>query len=313
MNKKIIPLILASTLALTACKEGQLNDSATVVSKEDAIASVNGQYISKNSLEKLEKEVAQRSRGGQAFPKDKLIEELISRELLIQDAVAKQLDKTPDFADRIALVKKSVLSQAAIQNYMESNPVTDTELQAEYSKNIGKSGDEYKARHILVKTEEKANQIIKKLEGGSDFVELAKEESTGPSGPKGGDLGWFAAGQMVVPFSEAVIALEDNKFTTTPVKTQFGYHIILREGSRSQTPPPFDAVKEQLRPMLQRQKMQTYMEGLRGEAKVEIFKAETKVPTSTAVKTETSKAADGLVEKVKDAATEVEKLDAVIK
>ena len=289
MNKKIIPLILAGTAALTACKEGQLSSAgdssdtlATVVSKEDAIASVNGQYISKQALETLEKEISQRSRG-QTFPKEKLVDELVQRELLIQDAVAKQLEKTPDFAEKLATIKKSLLSQAAIQEYIKANPVTDEELKAEYDKNVGKSGEEYKARQILVRTEAEAKKIIAKLAKGSDFAELAKKESTGPSGPKGGDLGWFASGQMVPPFSEAVIALKDKEFTKEPVKTQFGWHVILREEARAQTPPPFETVKEQISPMLQRQKMQTYLEGLRAKAKVDIFtEPAAPVPATTA-------------------------------
>ena len=277
MNKKIIPLILAGTAALTACKEGQLSSAggssdtlATVVSKEDAIASVNGKYISKKALETLEKEISQRSRG-QSFPKEKLVDELVQRELLIQDAVSKQLEKTPDFAEKIATIKKSLLSQAAIQEYLKANPVTDEELKAEYDKNVGKSGEEYKARHILVKTEDEAKKIIAKLAKGADFAKLAEKESTGPSGPKGGDLGWFASGQMVPPFSEAVIALKDKEFTKEPVKTQFGWHVILREEARAQTPPPFETVKEQISPMLQRKKMQTYLDGLRAKAQVDIF------------------------------------------
>jgi len=288
MNKKIIPLILASAAALTACKEGQLSPTgsdssetlATTVKKEDAIASVNGQYISKKSLADLEKQVAQQSKG-QSFPKEKLVDELVQRELLIQDAVAKQLEKTPEYTEQLATIKKSLLSQTAIQEYLKANPVTDAELKAEYDKNAGKGGEEYKARHILVKTEDEAKKIIAELTKGADFAELAKKKSTGPSGPKGGDLGWFASGQMVPPFSEAVIAMKDKEFTKEPVKTQFGWHVILREEARAQTPPPFETVKEQISPMLQRKKMQTYLEGLRTKAKVDIFTAPEPAPAAT--------------------------------
>ncbi len=285
MNKTLISLIIASSTLLTACNEKVStpgNGSATpVVSKENAVASVNGAYISKTSLESLEKELAQRSQG-KSFPKEKLIDELIQRELLIQDATQKKLDQTPEYNEQLATIKQSLLSQAAIQNYIKSNPLTDAELQAEYDKNITKAGDEYQASHILVKTEEEAKAIIADLTKGADFAELAKKKSTGPSGPKGGDLGWFASGQMVPPFSEAVIALEDNKFTTEPVKTQFGYHVILRKGSRSQTPPSFDSVKEQIRPMLQRQKIQTFLTTLRSQAQVEVLLPKDEAPAAAA-------------------------------
>ena len=276
MNKKLIPVILASATLLFACNEEKANDNSASavapVSKEDAVAVVNGQYISKASLTTLEAEITQRSRG-QSFPQEQLVDELIQRELLVQDAVQKQLDKTAEFTERLETVKKSLLSQVAIQNYLKSNTITDAELKAEYDKNAGKAGTEYKARHILVKTEDEAKQIIVELNNGADFAELAKTKSTGPSGPQGGDLGWFTADQMVGPFSEATIALKDGKYTTEAVETQFGWHIILREGTREQTPPPFESVKEQIRPALQRQKMKAFLDDLRKQAKVEILLA----------------------------------------
>ena len=278
MNKKLIPLILASSTLLVACNQDQTTTASenitpvAAVSKEDAIAVVNGTYISKTSLATLEAEVAQRSRG-QTFPKEQLIEELIQRELLVQDAIQKQLDKSADFIERLETVRTSLLSQIAIQNFLKSNTITDAELEAEYKKNTAEAGTEYKASHILLKTEDEAKLIIIELDKGGDFVELAKSKSTGPSGPQGGDLGWFTAGQMVAPFSEAAIALEDGKYTIEPVQTQFGWHIILKEGSREQTPPPFESVKEQIRPVLQRQKMQAFLDSLRNQAKVEILLA----------------------------------------
>jgi len=281
MNKKIIPLVLlASTTLLSACNEKKTTDNSTsiIVTKEDAVASVNGTYISKASLASLESELAQRQQGQhgqpQSFPKEKLIEELVQRELLLQEAKQKKLDQTVEYTTQLETIKTSLLTQAAVQNFLKSSPITDADLEVEYNKSVGAAGTEYKARHILVKTEEDAKAIIAELSAGADFTELAKTKSTGPSGPQGGDLGWFAAGQMVAPFSEAVIALEDNKFTLAPVKTQFGYHVILREGSRAQTPPPFESVKERIRPMLQRQKLQGFMEGLRKQATVEILPAE---------------------------------------
>ncbi len=275
MNKKLIPVLLASAALLPGCfeekaKETGAASSAPVVAKEDAIAVVNGTYISKQTLQTLENEIMQRSQG-QQFPKQQLVEELVQRELLVQDALKKQLDKSPEFVERMTAVRNSLLSQAALQNYLQSNPITDDDLKAEYDAKIGSAGTEYKARHILVKTEEEAKQLIDELSKGADFVELAKSKSTGPSGPQGGDLGWFTPDRMVAPFSEAVVAMENGQFSSKPVETQFGWHVILREDSRAQTPPPFEAVKEQIRPMLQRQKIQSMIAGLRNQAKVEIL------------------------------------------
>ncbi|PKM10109.1 MAG: peptidylprolyl isomerase [Gammaproteobacteria bacterium HGW-Gammaproteobacteria-3] len=292
MNKKLIPLLLASTALIAGCdKLDQTSGSAApVVKKEDAVAVVNGRYISKDSLQLLENEIAERSHG-QTFPKDKLIEELVRRELLVQDALNKQLDKSPDFQARMEQARRSLLSQADLQDFLKSNPVTDEEIKAEYDKSVaGENGQEYKARHILVKTEEEAKKLIEELNSGAKFEELAKKNSTGPSGPQGGDLGWFAAGQMVAPFSEAVIALENGKYTLEPVQTQFGWHVILREDSRAQAVPAMEAVKEQLQPFLQRQKVQNMLEALRTQAKVEIFEPVTEKAQAVAADTATTKA-----------------------
>lgn len=265
--KKIIPLVLSSVL-IVAC---DTFNNTTKVTKEEAIASVNGTYISKETLETLEKDIQQRSHG-QKFPKKQLVEELIQRELLVQDAKLKKLEQSAEVAERINMATRSLLSQASLQDYLKSNPVTDEEIKAEYDKEAAKtSGIEYKARHILVKQESEAKKLIAELISGADFKALAKKHSTGPSGPQGGDLGWFVDGQMVESFSKAVIALKKGAFTKEPVKSQFGWHVILREDSRKQIPPPFDTIKEQLRPALQQQKIQKMLESLRQQAEIEIL------------------------------------------
>jgi peptidyl-prolyl cis-trans isomerase C len=260
--KRTLPLFLIAGSALLAgCDQ-----------KKDAIAVVNGQYIPKTALEELEKEIAQRSHG-QTFPKEKLVDELIQRELLIQDATAKKLDQAPEFISRLADARKALLSQSELQKFIADHPVTDAEIKAEYDSKVGaEKGVEYKARHILVKTEAEAKAIIAELDKGGDFSKLANKKSLdGKEAQNGGDLGWFLAAQMVAPFSDAVAALEDGKYTKTPVETQFGFHVILREESRPQTPPPLEAVKEQLAPYLQRQKIETMLKDLRSTAKVEVL------------------------------------------
>jgi peptidyl-prolyl cis-trans isomerase C len=283
MKLKLLSLLIAG-LALTGCDKPASNTTASTttpattaaaepaVDKADAIAVVNGKYIPKSALEELEKEIAMRSHG-QSFPKEKLVEELIQRELLIQDATNKKLDQSPEFIARLNDAKKALLSQTELQNFMAANPVTDEEVKKEYEAKVAsEKGVEFKARHILVKTEAEAKKIIVDLDKGGDFSKLANKLSLdGKEAQNGGDLGWFVAAQMVTPFSDAVAALEDGKYTKTPVQTQFGYHVILREGSRPQTPPPLDAVKEQLAPYLQRQKIETMLKDLRSAAKVEVL------------------------------------------
>ncbi len=281
--KKFVPLLVVGTALIAGCNQEKPADTgstaapatttvAPAIDKADAIAVVNGQYISKSTLATLEKEIAERSHG-QTFPKEKLIEELVQRELLVQDAMQKQLDKSPELTAQLEAAKKALLTQADLQNFIKANPVTDAEIKAEYdSKIAAEKGTEYKASHILVKTEAEAKKLIAELDKGADFAKLANKNSLdAKESQNGGDLGWFSAGQMVAPFSEAVAALEKGKYSKEPVKTQFGFHIILKEDSRPITPPPLEAVKEQLAPFLQRKKVQGMIETLRKQAKVEIL------------------------------------------
>lgn len=272
MKKNLVSLLLASSVVLTACGDSSNNDSTPYVSKTDAIASVNGQNISKEALADLEKEVSVRAQG-QTFPKEKLVEELIQRQLLLQDALKKNLDKSPEVTKQLANIKEALLTKAALESYLKANPVTDAELKAEYERKVGgNNATEYKASHILVKTEDEAKKLIVELDKGAKFAELANKYSLdAKDSQNGGDLGWFSAGQMVEEFSSAVEKLEKGKYSKEPVKSQFGYHIILKEDSRAQTPPPFDAVKEGLKPFLERKKVQEMMETMRKQAKVEIL------------------------------------------
>ena len=272
MKNKIIPLLVVGTALISACNQQAGTSTAPAVAKEDAIAEVNGVYIAKATLTELEKEIAERSHG-QKFPKEKLIEELIQRELLVQDANKKQLGNSAEIIAQLDSAKKSLLTQADVQNFIKSNPVTDAEIKTEYDAKVaGENGTEYKARHILVKTEDEAKKIITELDKGGDFAKIANKVSLdGKDTQNGGDLGWFVASQMVAPFSDAVIKLDKGQYTKSPVQTQFGWHVILREDSRAQTPPSLDSVKEQLLPYLQRKKVQDFVEGLRKSAKVEIL------------------------------------------
>lgn len=277
----LLPLLLASTTLLVGCIEQKNGNSATsgpTVKKEDAVVVVNGHYISKQSLDDLKQQIAKRA-PGQKIPEKQLLEELIRRELIVEKATQEGLDKTPEFQAKMNEVRTSLLTQLYLQDYLKKHPVTEEELKAEYDAMIGQQGGtEYKARHILVKSKEDAEKIIAELNKGADFAELAKKKSTGPSASQGGDLGWFTTDRMVKPFSDAVAALEDGKYTTEPVKTRFGWHVILREKSRKQTPPPLEAVKQQLEPMLQRKKIQQMLEDLKNEAKVEILLPEEAKP-----------------------------------
>ena len=155
-------------------------------------------------------------------------------------------------------------SEPVLFDLVLKSPATDAEILAEYEAQLEQSSDlQYKARHILVETQGEAQDLIAQLEEGADFQALAKEHSTGPSGPNGGDLGWFAPDQMVKPFADAVVALGNGAFTEAPVQTQFGWHVILREDSRENEPPTLESVRDAIKQRVEQTKFQDYMQEIR--------------------------------------------------
>lgn len=259
--------IVASFGLLSACNTP---DSVVKVAKEDAVAAVNGSYISRESLQQLETQFKQRSAGRENMQKE-LLDNLIEQEVLAQAAISRKLDQDPKYLNSLQIIKSSLLSQLVLQDHLQSNQITDAELQAEYAKKTAKPHKEYKARHILLKTETDVQKLIDKLEKGADFAQLAKEHSVGPSATKGGDLGWFEPSQMVEPFSSAVVDLADNAFSKQAVKSQFGWHIILREGSREVPATPFAELKDSILTALKQEKIKEFVEDLRQNAKIEIL------------------------------------------
>lgn len=192
--------------------------------------------------------------------------------LLAARAIAEGLDKDPEFQRRMAFLRDRALHSEVIEKDVGAK-ITDADLTARYEKQIAEMPkiEEVKARHILVATKEEAEAIIKQLDGGADFEKLANEHTTDPSGKtSGGDLGYFAPGQMVPEFEKAAFALEVGSYTKEPVQSQFGWHIIKVEDKRAQQPPAFDAVKEQIRNLVYREKYFALVDELREAGKVDI-------------------------------------------
>jgi peptidyl-prolyl cis-trans isomerase C len=197
-------------------------------------------------------------------------EELIRREVVAQAAKAKGLDKTPEIAAQIELSKQALLIRAYVQDFLRNNPTTDEALRAEYDKARGQMADkEFKARHILVDGEEDAKAIIAKLDAGEKFDALATQSKDPGSKDNGGDLGWSAGTAYVKPFADALGTLEKGAYTKAPVKTEFGYHVILLEDSRTAEPPPFEHVKGQISQHMQQQKIEKLIGDLQAKAKIE--------------------------------------------
>jgi len=196
---------------------------------------------------------------------------LIDIKLLAKKAEEKNFGEDEAFKKRIAFLRERALHNAIFEQEVV-NAVTEDDVRARYDKEIAATPaeNELKASHILVETEEEAIAIIAQLDGGSDFAEVAKEKSTGPSGPGGGDLGYFTKGRMVPEFEAAVFALDVGSYTKEPVKTQFGYHVIKSIDLRPVQPPPFEQVQEQIRSVLLREIYFELLQSLRGGADVQI-------------------------------------------
>jgi peptidyl-prolyl cis-trans isomerase C len=197
------------------------------------------------------------------------LDELIGMYAGAQEAAKKGLDKGEPAA-RVELVGKSALAELLYKDYTSGKEPTEDELKKEYDARIAEAPkEEYHARHILVDDEAKAKDLIAQLDKGASFEQLAKDNSKDGSSAEGGDLGWFNPGQMVKPFSDAVEQLEIGKYTATPVKSEFGWHVIKLEEKRATAPPPYDAVKAQLGPLVNQKKFEDYLKGLVSQAKVE--------------------------------------------
>ena len=305
MKPAYLTLALALGGLLTACDQIPLNGpdktpvtTATAADDTSAVlATVNGAPITE-ALVALYEQQLQARRPGNPLGQDRMaiLEEIINLELARQSGESQGLDKDIDTQLQIDQQQRAVIATAAIQNELETNPVSDEELQKIYQEQAP-SGSEYKARHILVKEEDKAKTLIVELDNGADFSELAKQHSTGPSGKSGGELGWFSPKQMVAPFSEAVAGMEKGAYTKQPVKTQFGWHIIMLDDTRDASPPPFEQLKPQLLAFAQKQRVQDYIGKLRQSATIEIKEqpaagAETANPAATAEEANPATAAD---------------------
>jgi peptidyl-prolyl cis-trans isomerase C len=269
IKSRILLASAASLMILSACNGKTGNTPAA----GDIAATVNGTPISKGSVDQI---VRQRSAMGQPDSPEArkaIIDQLAMQLLVSQEASKKNLDKTPEVVDQINLTRQSILANAFVQDYTKNNPVSDDMLKAEYDKvKAQMSGTEYKARHILVDKEALAKDIIAKLKKNPKlFDSLAKEYSKDPgSKGNGGELGWFDPRDMVPEFGAGVAKLAKGKFTLEPVKTQFGYHVILLEDTRTKQAPTFEQVKPQLAKQMQEQNLKKLLDDMMAKAKIEI-------------------------------------------
>src|ERR1700720_2339233 len=272
-----IAAVTALGVVLTACGKGQQAATPAATDKAAAPAPAPVATIDGTPITRLEYDIYLKSllqgRPPTELPPERrgqVLDEMINMQLLASQGLKDGVDKDPDVAGRLDVVRMRVLADSESQKYLKDKEPTDAELHAEYDTAIqSMDKTEYHARHILVATKELADQVIKKIKGGAKFEDVAKAQSTDGSKANGGDLGWFTLTRMAKPFGDAVKVLKKGEMTQEPVQTQFGWHVIKLEDTRETAAPPFEQVKQQVNNGVIQKKLQAYVESLKKNAKIE--------------------------------------------
>ena len=259
--KRLRYAVLAAGLAVAVSAHGQNGPAAKV----------NGAAISQQHLDLLVKNLVAQGRQDTPEMREALKQQMINRELMVQDAVRRGLDKNSEISARLTFARQDVLSTAFVQEAVKAHPVTDEALKKEYERIKAQLGArEFKVRHILVAKEDEAKDIIAQVKKGGSFEKLAAERSTDPgSKANGGDLDWGPPARYVKPFADALLKLKKGQMTDAPVQTNFGWHIIRVDDERATRIPAFDEAKPQLQQMLQNQVVEKAVADLRAKAKIE--------------------------------------------
>lgn len=276
----VLVLGLSLGLALAGCnKPGQdssssssMSGSSSSVASGEAIAVVNGTPISKADFDEYMSRKRASEDGASVNEQDSL-DELINMELVDQEALKAGLDKRPDMQAEVERRKKSLMVDTYILEWVRDAKFTDEQIKAKYDKEVARLPKfEYRARHILTKSQDEAQGVIDALKKGGDFAKLAKDKSIDPSGQRGGELGWFRPTAMVPEFASAVAQMNVGDVSSAPVQSQFGWHVIQLEEKRDskQEVPPFEKVKDRMRTALASEAVQSYLQDLRTKAKIDV-------------------------------------------
>jgi len=256
--------------SLSALTAAVLITTATLASAQN-VAIVNGKPVPVARLNVLAEQIAASGRPVDESIRAQLKEEVVLREIFMQEAQKRGVGSSEEYKNQMALARETIMIRALFADFQKKNPVTDADLKAEYDQLVAaNSGKEYRARHILVEKEDEAKAIIKSLKAGGKFDDIAKKQSKDAgSGANGGDLDWAAAASYVPEFSEAMVKLEKGQMTQEPVKSQFGWHIIRVDDVRQAEMPKFDDIKPQIAQQMQQQKLKDFQQGLRDKAKIQ--------------------------------------------
>jgi len=295
-KKKLLSAALVCAFSLAAYQQfahTALAESAAS-SESKPVAIVNGKPISHEMLEVYAK-LQHTAKPGTPADEATLIQNLVSLQLLTDDAIKKGLDKDPTVISQLDFQRLNILASADLRQLLTSHKFTDEEVKKEYDRLVAAAPrKEYKASHILTKTKAEAEAVIKELDKGKSFADLAKEKSIDPSAKQNsGDLGWFPPQQMVKPFSDAVEKMKKGTYTKTPVQSEFGWHVIKLEDEREVQPPAFEGVKAQMEQLMQTKMVNDYVDKLKEHAKIEMLSSGEQPAEKPAQKPATEKPTPG--------------------
>jgi len=275
MNRLIFLLAIAlPTLALAQLPTKEPAKPAAAPAAAPAtgpLATVNGVAIPRARLDLVLRQQAARGVADNEQLRAQLREALINNELLFQEGNRNGTAKKPEVQQQIDLSRQEVIANAVINEFLRTNPVADADIQKEYDRAKAQTGErEYRARHILVANEADAKAVLADLKKGVKFEEIAQKRSLDEgTRPKGGDLDWNVPGNFDKAFTDAMVKLEKGKITEVPVRTRFGYHVILLEDVRPVNFPPLAQVRQQVQQRIVSQKVDAMLRDLRAKAKIE--------------------------------------------
>jgi len=265
------PLVAAAQLPTKEPAKKEAAPKKDAAKGAPPIATVNGVAIPRARGEALLKQQQARGMPDNDQSRGMIREELVNREVLMQEAQKSGVARSPEVANQLDLARQEIVISAYLREWVRKNPISDADIQKEYDRVKAEQGDkEYRARHILVETEDQAKTMVAELKKGGKFEELAAKNSKDPgSKDRGGDLDWHGPGDFDRAFSDAMIKLEKGKFTETPVRTRFGFHIIQLEDVRSGRFPSLAEVKPRIQQQLTQVRIDELVKGLRAKAKIE--------------------------------------------
>jgi peptidyl-prolyl cis-trans isomerase C len=258
-----------STIAMAVAISVAL--AAPLLAQAQNVAVVNGKAVPKARVDALMAQAVKQNQPKTPELEAQVRDEVVLREMFVQEAEKRGMTGSAEYKSQMELARQTILIRELFTDYQKKNPVTDEEIKAEYDKFKGQaSGTEYRARHILVEKEEEAKALIAQIKGGAKFEDLAKKSSKDPgSGANGGDLDFAAPGSYVPEFSQAMVQLKKGEMTETPVKSQFGFHIIRLDDTRDAKFPPIEEVKPQIEQRLGQLKMAKFRDEIRAKSKTD--------------------------------------------